>query len=74
MPNYHIEGVYIEQGLANPYLEMIYAENKNKALEKAIEQTGESTQWLDGPRFIHPDSPDYMERIKHPKLPGFEEL
>lgn len=72
MPNYHIEGVYLEQGLANSYLEMIYAEDKDEALEKAISQTGESTRWLDGPRFIPPTAPDYLERIHHPKLPGFE--
>ena len=72
MPNYHIEGVYLNQGLANSFLEMIYAEDKCKALEKAIEQTGETTRWLEGPRFIHPNSPDYLERIKHPKLPGFD--
>ncbi len=72
MPNYHIEGVYLEQGLANSYLEMIYAEDQCEAMEKAKAQTGESTRWLEGPRFINPDAPDYLERIKHPKLPGFD--
>lgn len=72
MPNYHIEGVFLNHGLVDSYLDIIYAEDKTKAIEKAITKAGETTQWLEGPRLIHPDSPDYLKRIHHPKLPGFE--
>lgn len=71
MPDYHIEGMYLNRGLADPFLERIFAESPADAMKKATDMVGGKRFWLMGPRIVPPNDPEYLNKIGYPKLPGF---
>ncbi|MBN2500700.1 MAG: hypothetical protein JXB38_07990 [Anaerolineales bacterium] len=71
MPDYHVEGMYLNKGLADPFLEMISADSQEEALKIATKMVGGKRFWLKGPRVVPPTDPDYLDKIGYPRLPGF---